>query len=220
MATNSAGSSTNLDQPPKAGLGKRIHAWMLAHLTAGYEQRVADRKRTLFNGLHGDVLEIGPGTGPNIGFYPSGVHWIGIEPNPYMHRYLREAARQAGLNIEIRNGTAERIEAGTASVDAVVSTLVLCSVRNQAEVLQEILRVLKPGGRFVFIEHVAAPRGTRLRRFQDLICPLWKRIGDGCHPNRETWISIEQAGFASVHYERFRLPLGPVGTQMSGFAIK
>ena len=193
---------------------------MLAHLCGGYEGRVAERKRALFAGLHGDILEIGPGAGPNLRYYPGGVHWIGIEPNPYMHPYIREAAREANVRIEIRSGTAERIEAEDSSMDAVVSTLVLCSVRDPAATLQEVLRVLKPGGSLVFIVHVAAPRGARLRRFQDLICPLWKRVADGCHPNRETWVTIEQAGFERVHYDRFQLPLGPVGTQIAGFAIK
>ena len=193
---------------------------MLAHMAARYERLVADRKRELFAGVHGDVLEIGPGTGPNLKFYPSGIHWIGMEPNPYMYPYLREAARRAGQNIEIRSGTAERIEAETASVDSIVSTLVLCSVRDPARVLQEILRVLRPGGSFRYIEHVAAPRGTRLRRIQDLICPLWKIIGDGCHPNRETWKDIDRAGFERVRYEHFRLPLGPVATQIVGVATK
>lgn len=205
---------------PKAGFGKRIHAWMLAHLTARYERLVADRKQRLFANLHGCVLEIGPGAGPNLRYYPTGVQWVGIEPNPYLNPYLRKAAQQSGLGIEIRSGFAEQIPAVEASVDAVVSTLVLCSVQDPAGTLREILRVLKPGGRFVFIEHVAAPRGTRLRRFQNMLCPLWKRLADGCHPNRETWLSIEQAGFDRLQYEHFRLPLGPVGTQIAGYAIK
>jgi SAM-dependent methyltransferase len=205
---------------PQAGLGKRVHAWMLAHWCGRYERLVAERKRALLAHLDGDVLEIGPGAGPNLCYYPSGIHWIGIEPNPYMAPYLRKAAQEAGLGIEIRSGFAEAIPAENASMDAVVSTLVLCSVRDPRAALQEALRVLKPGGSLVFIEHVAAPRGTRLRRFQDLICPLWKRMADGCHPNRETWVSIEQAGFDRVHYDSFRLPLGPVATQIAGFATK
>jgi ubiquinone/menaquinone biosynthesis C-methylase UbiE len=82
------------------------------------------------------------------------------------------------------------------------------------------LRVLKPGGRFLFIEHVAAPQGTRLRTAQRWLRPLWKRIADGCHPDRETGELIEQAGFAEVRFEKFRLPLGPVGPQIAGCARK
>jgi ubiquinone/menaquinone biosynthesis C-methylase UbiE len=205
---------------PKQGFGKHVHAWMLSHMSARYDRMVADRKRALFADLRGRILEIGPGTGPNLRYYSPGICWIGIEPNSYMYPHLRKAAEEAGLRIEIRPGIAERLDAQDASVDAVVSTLVLCSVLDPARTLQEIARVLKPGGRFAFIEHVAAPRGTRLRRVQDLLCPLWKKIGDGCHPNRETWTTIEQAGFEHVQLEHFRLPLGPVGTQIAGFATK
>ena len=213
-------SSSTVETLPKAGFAKRIHAWMLSRLSARYEPMVADRKRSLFADLRGCVLEIGPGTGPNLRFYPPGIRWIGIEPNPYMYPYLRKAAEEAGLSIELRSGIAEKLQAEEASVDTVISTLVLCSVRDPDRTLQEILRVLKPGGRFLFIEHVAAPRGTALRRFQNLLCPLWRMIGDGCHPNRETWTTIERAGFDRVDYKNFRLPLGPVATQIVGSATK
>jgi ubiquinone/menaquinone biosynthesis C-methylase UbiE len=206
--------------PYRVGLGSRIHAWVLAHLGKRYERMVVERKRALFAGIGGNVLEIGPGTGPNLVYYPSGIHWLGVEPNPYMYPYLRAAAERAGLQVDLRTGTAERLPADDNSMDAVVSTLVLCSVRDPEGVLQEVRRVLKPIGRFLFLEHVAAPPGTRLRKVQTFIHPLWKIIGDGCHPDRETGPAIEHAGFAQVHYENFRLPLGPVATQIAGFAVK
>ena len=208
------------DAPPRAGLGSRIHAWVLAHLGGRYERMVAERKRALFAGLGGNVLEIGPGTGPNLVYYPSGIRWLGVEPNPYMVPYLRTAAARAGLPVDLRPGTAERLPAEDNSMDTVVSTLVLCSVHDPDGVLREIRRVLKPGGQFLFLEHVAAPPGTRLRRVQTAIRPLWKIIGDGCHPDRDTGAAIERAGFAEVRYENFRLPLGPVATQISGVAVK
>ena len=204
----------------RAGLGARIHAWVLAHLGVRYERMVAERKRTLFAGLGGNVLEIGPGTGPNLVYYPSGIRWLGVEPNPYMVPHLKKAAARAGVQVDLRPGVAERLPADDNSMDAVVSTLVLCSVSDPASVLREIRRVLKPGGRFLFVEHVAAPQGTRLRRVQTAIRPLWKIIGDGCHPDRDTGPAIEHAGFSEVHYENFRLPLGPVATQIAGFAVK
>ena len=204
----------------RAGLGARIHAWVLAHLGVRYERMVAERKRTLFAGLGGNVLEIGPGTGPNLVYYPSDIRWLGVEPNGYMYPYLRTAAARVGLQVDLRPGTAEWLPAEDNSMDTVVSTLVLCSVTDPEGVLREVLRVLKPGGRFLFIEHVAAPPGTRWRRVQTAIRPLWKIIGDGCHPDRETGPAIERAGFDEVHYENFRLPLGPVGTQIAGVAVK
>jgi len=81
--------------------------------------------------------------------------------------------------------------------------------------------VLKPGGRYVFIEHVAAPQGSRLRRTQNRIQPLWSLIGDGCHPNRETWESIQRAGFAHVELEHYQYSGGgPVAPHIAGMAIK
>jgi ubiquinone/menaquinone biosynthesis C-methylase UbiE len=123
------------------------------------------------------------------------------------------------MSIELRVGTANDLPVSDASIDAVISTLVLCCVPDQQQTLREILRVLRPGGRLVFIEHVAAPRGSRLRRLQNLVTPIWKRLGDGCHPNRETWAELERAGFAQVTYERVTAPLPVVSPQIVGVAI-
>ena len=200
---------------------KRLFAWMMAHGNAKYEEEIADRKRALFAQLHGNVLEIGPGTGCNLSYYPSDVRWIGIEPNPFMHPYLQQEAERLGLDIDLRSGTAEHLEVEDNSMDAVVSTLVLCSVNNLAAVLQEVIRVLKPGGRFFFLEHVAAPQGTMLRWIQHGIKPLWKTLGDGCHPDRETWVALENAGFERVDYQHFRANVPAiVSPQIIGVAVK
>jgi SAM-dependent methyltransferase len=210
----------SLSKTARAGFGKRVHAWLLARFGGRYERMVAERKQKLFAGLRGEILEIGPGAGPNLCYYTKDCRWIGVEPNPFMHPYLRQAAARAGLSIDIRSIEAERLPATDSSIDAVVSTLVLCSVRDPEEVLHEIHRVLKPGGRFLFLEHVAAPEGTRLRRVQRFIRPMWKCLADGCHPDRETSAAIMRAGFSAVEMEHFRLPLGPVGTQVAGIAVK
>lgn len=205
---------------PKAGLRQRVFAWALARFNARYERFVSNYKRQLFADVRGNVLEIGPGTGANLRYLPNGVRWIGVEPNPFMHSYVREEAHKLGLPIDLRIGTADRLPVPDNSVDFVISTLVLCCVPSQQRCLQEVLRVLKPGGRFLFIEHVAAPRETRLRRIQDLITPLWKRLGDGCHPNRETWIDLENAGFEKVTCERITAPTLVVSPQIVGMAAK
>jgi len=85
---------------------------------------------------------------------------------------------------------------------------------------EKILRVLKPGGKLVFIEHVAAPAGTWLRRLQNWVTPVWKRMGDGCHPNRETWIELERAGFGELNCDNFRAPFPIVRPQIMGAAVK
>ncbi len=111
----------------RAGWYKQLFAWMMANATVEYEQAVSDRKQALFSDIHGDVLEIGAGTGPNLRYCPKDIHWIGIEPNPYMHSYLQTEAEKLGLNIDIHTGTAEQLEFEDNSLDAVVSTLVHAS---------------------------------------------------------------------------------------------
>ncbi|MDJ0735760.1 MAG: class I SAM-dependent methyltransferase [Nostocaceae cyanobacterium] len=201
--------------------GKRIFAWIMAKGSNAYNQVVEHRKRSLFSNLQGHVLEIGPGTGANLPFFPQNINWVGIEPNPYMHSYLQQSAKKLGFNnIDLRSGIAESINAEDNSMDAVISTLVLCSVTNLANTLEEVLRILKPGGHFLFLEHVAAPQGTLLRSIQSGVRPLWKIIGDGCHPDREIWTALENAGFTKVNYEHFRAPYPIVSPHIIGMAIK
>jgi len=199
---------------------KRWHAWVMAHASPYVDAHLRPYKEKLFAGLCGRVLEIGPGTGPNLRYYPSHVHWIGVEPNPFMHRYLRAEVERWGVNATLIRGRAEQLELEDESVDAVISTHVLCTVSDPERALREILRVLVPGGRFLFIEHVAAPRGTRLRRWQQRLCPLWKRLADGCHPDRETDRIIEAAGFERVFVHRLSLPFPLVAPHIIGTAIK
>jgi ubiquinone/menaquinone biosynthesis C-methylase UbiE len=201
-------------------LRKRWMALMLARGMRRYERLVADRKRALLGNLSGNILEIGPGTGANLRFYPPGIRWIGIEPNPFMHQYLTREAARLGLQAEIRTGTVEHLDLPDNSMDAAVSTLVLCSVPDLQAALGEIHRVLKPGGRFLFIEHVAAPAGTTLRRIQGWVKPFFRFFGDGCSPDRETWTTLENDGFARVTYERIRVPVPFVSPHIVGSAQK
>lgn len=214
-----------MDAPPHMtgrrtpGWWLRFYAWRLAGGMRGYDELLAPRKRALLGGLSGTVVEIGPGAGPNLAYYAADIHWIGVEPNPYMRPYLVEAAARRGMAIEIVPGVAERIDLPDASADAVVCTLVLCSVADAASALREIRRVLRPGGRFVFIEHVAAPAGSRRRSIQRLITPCWSWLADGCHMDRETWRAIEQAGFATVQIEHFQMPIEPAAPHIAGTAV-
>ena len=206
---------------PEAGLRQRLFAWALARFNTKYEQFASRYKQQLFAGLTGTVLEIGPGTGVNLRYLnPETVHWIGVEPNAFMEPYIREEASRLHMQVEIRSGTADNLPLPDSSADALISTLVLCCVPNQQRSLQELLRVLKPGGKLVFLEHVAAPPGTWLRRMQNLVTPLWKRLGDGCRPNLETWRELERAGFGNVSYERIVAPLPIVSPQIAGVATK
>src|SRR5215467_3373794 len=145
--------------PSHSGWRARVFAFLLLRVNAKYERLMAARKRSLLGDLRGKVLEIGPGAGVNLRHYDPSVQWIGIEPNPYMRAYLEKEAERCGLQVDLGTGNAEQLDIADQSIDAVVCTLVLCSVQDVGRVLKEIRRVLKPEGHFVFIEHVAAPRG-------------------------------------------------------------
>jgi SAM-dependent methyltransferase len=210
----------------RAGLRQRLMAWILSRHSEDYEKTMSPRKHALIGSLTGDILEIGPGAGPNLQFYAAGVHWLGVEPNPYMHDYLLKSIQGLGwpadrYRIDLGDVHGVRLPAEDSSMDAVVSTLVLCSVPDPGATLQEILRVLKPGGRFVFIEHVAAEKGTSMRNRQNLLQPLWRLFGGGCYPNRETGESISKAEFAQAKIEHFWYPGGGiVSPHIAGEAVK
>jgi SAM-dependent methyltransferase len=205
----------------RRGLRQRIFAWMHASEAPGDYDRIVDPyKRALLRKLSGTVLEIGAGAGDNFPYFASGIHWIGIEPNAFMHPHLLEAAKQHHITGELKAAIAEHIPLEDASVDAVVSTLVLCSVSDQAQVLSEILRVLKPGGKYVFIEHVIAPEHSGERRMQKLIKPIWRAVADGCEPDHDTAAAVRRAGFSSVEITPFDTPLWLASPHIAGTATK
>ncbi|MGH9731669.1 MAG: class I SAM-dependent methyltransferase [Candidatus Acidiferrales bacterium] len=220
MPTVSFSETSSAVRGEERGLRKRLFAWTLHKFNGSYEREIAARKRRLLGGLKGTVIEIGPGTGANLRYYANTVRWIGIEPNLYMRGYLKREAERTGVTAELRDGNAEAMECMDDSADAVVSTLVLCTVPDLRAALAEISRVLKPGGRFVFIEHVAAPPGTRLRKWQHRLRPWFHFFADGCNPDRETWRAIESAGFAEVRIEHFDGPVPIVRPHIAGVAIK
>ena len=165
------------------------------------------------------VVEIGPGAGPNARYLAAGTRWVCVEPNVHFHPRLRRAAQAHGLDLELAAGTAEALPLADGAADAVVSTLVLCSVRDVDQSLAEVRRVLRPGGRFVFVEHVAAPPGTALRRMQTALRRPWGWLADGCRPDRQTEDAVREAGFAAVELERFRAPLGLAAPHVAGVAV-
>lgn len=205
----------------RPALLQRAFAWLVAKSEPLNHRLYGERRSALLADLRGAVVEIGPGSGVNLSYLAPDVRWIGVEPNPFMHRYLRMKARRHGPSTCLVIGSAEALPLADRSADAVIGTLVLCSVADVAATLREVRRVLRPGGRFVFLEHVAAPAGSGLRRAQQLIRPLWRALADGCEPDRETWVALERAGFARVSYERFRVavPLPIVAPHIAGVAV-
>jgi SAM-dependent methyltransferase len=197
---------------------KRLAAWALARTNRRYDAMVAEEKRALLAPLSGTVLEIGPGGGNNLAFLRPDVRWIGVEPNPFLHDRLRARGARLGIDVDVRAATAEALPVADRSIDAVISSLVLCSVSDPEAALREVRRVLRPGGRFVFVEHVAAPHGTALRAVQHALCPVWRAFSDGCHPDRDTGNLIEAAGFADVDLRPFTLSVPVMGPHIAGVA--
>lgn len=164
----------------------------------------------LVGALRGTVLELGPGAGGNLRYYHPNVRWLGIEPRASARARTRSTADLLGRRAQVLPGHAEDLELADASVDAVVCSFVLCSVADQAAAIAEVHRVLRPGGRFVFAEHVAAPAGTWVRRGQNVSAALTGLFGVRCRPNRDTGAAVEHAGFQVVDLHRYTLP-GPFG---------
>ena len=213
----------------RRGLRARLFAWSLSRADASQKRLYGQRKTRLFARLDEGtsptadslrIVEIGAGAGPNAEHLPTGAHWMAVEPNVHFHPHLRRAADRHQLELTILGGTAEALPLDDTSADVVLSTLVLCSVDDVSRALAEARRVLKPGGRFVFIEHVGAPHGTGLRRLQRFVRRPWSWVADGCRPDRDTADAIRTAGFASVEVDAFRVPLGLASPHISGVAIR
>ncbi|GGK86289.1 class I SAM-dependent methyltransferase [Mangrovihabitans endophyticus] len=166
-----------------------------------------DAKSTLIGGLRGTVLEIGAGRGRNFDALHRGVVWIGCEPHRRSRTRLAVAARRHGHSREPLPSAAESLPMPDASVDGVLATVVLCSVRDQSRVLDEIARVLRPGGAFVFAEHVAAPDHTWKHACQRMISPVTRLLDRGCDPARETEAVVRRSLLDVDLVRHFELPV-------------
>lgn len=166
---------------------------------------MGERRMRLLTGARGVVLEIGGGTGANLPHYRDVERVIVSEPDPFMRRRLNPKLETALVPVEVSEAGAEALAFPDGSFDTVVSTLVLCTVPNQGSALAEIRRVLRPGGRLLFIEHVRAKGSTAC--WQDRIEPIWRRVLGGCHPNRDTLAAIEASGFEVEIFESFYPPV-------------
>jgi SAM-dependent methyltransferase len=171
-----------------------------------------EHRRRLVAGLHGRVVEPGAGHGLNFAHYPAAVtEVIAIEPEPTLRAAAERAAATAPVAVTVHAGTADALPLGDGEVDAVVASLVLCTVPDQASTLAELHRVLRPDGELRFYEHVIAhcqPKRAILQLADR--SGLWPRIAGGCHPARDTGAAIEAAGFKIEHCERFGFKASPL----------
>ncbi len=201
-------------------LRARANAKFFASMDWYVHRRLGDRKKALFADLPQLVVELGAGAGASMRYLAPGSRLVAIEPNPHAHADLRRTAARYGIDLEIRGERAESTGLPSASVDAVICTLVLCTVEDQAAALAEVRRILRPGGRFVFIEHVGSGPGP-IRAMQRLLRRPWRYVFDGCCLDRDTAAAITDTGFTDVRIERSRLGgvFVPVWPQISGIAV-
>lgn len=166
-------------------------------------------RREALAGASGRVLEIGVGSGSNWPFLPVGIEYTGIEPNPFLLEAARARARERHLTFQIAAADVERLPFEDGSFDTVLSTLTFCSVAHATKGLSEIRRVLKPGGQFLFLEHVRSRNGVAAGA-QTLIKPITRSLGGGCEWDRDTLRRIQRAGFTTVVSRRRRMAMLPV----------
>ncbi len=146
-------------------------------------------------GASGVVLEVGIGSGLNLPFYTSAVTQLyGVDSSPELLAMARRRKKIAPFPVELFLGNAERLPLAGALVDTVVVTWSLCSIRNVAEALREMRRVLKHGGRLMFVEHGLSP-DENVSKWQNRLTPLWRVFAGGCHLNRRMDVLVRDAGF-------------------------
>jgi ubiquinone/menaquinone biosynthesis C-methylase UbiE len=206
-------------------VGRMIAAMYDWAMRSTEEACLQEWRAGLVRELEGEVLEVGAGTGLNLPLYPSSVSRLVLsEPDPHMRAKLAEKAAVAGAdrNIELSEATLEALPMTDESFDAVVATLVLCSVPRLDGALAEIYRVLRPGGSFLFLEHVAAENRPRRLRWQRRVEPVWKFLAGNCHLTRRTADSIVAAGFEirDIKRESMRKAWPLVRPTIRGMAVK
>ncbi|HEY1715238.1 MAG TPA: class I SAM-dependent methyltransferase [Solirubrobacteraceae bacterium] len=190
--------TTTITTPPRARLWSRGFAVIYdPSLWIGEVSGMRRRRRDLLSSATGRTLEIGGGTGLNLAHYPAELpELIVAEPEPAMRRRLEKRVPSAGARrVRVLDAPAERLPLPDESIDTVVSTLVLCTVEDPAAALSEIVRVLRPGGQLLFIEHVRS-HSRALAWCQDRLAGGWRRFAEGCHCNRPTARLMTASGFS------------------------
>jgi len=189
--------------------GRAFSSFYDRAMKATEEAGMREIRREALSAARGRTIEIGAGTGINIGLYPDGLAELVLaEPDEHMLKHLRPKLPTASGRIELVQAPADRLPFPDDTFDTAVFTLVLCTVPDPAAALREAARVLRPGGRLLFVEHVRA-QSPGLARWQDRLERPWRFLGDGCHCNRDTVATIEASRFEVESVERGALPKAP-----------
>ena len=188
----------------------RVFAAIYDRMMAGTERAgLGERRQRLLAQARGRVLEIGAGTGANLEHYPAGVAELVLtEPEEPMARRLAQRVSRLGRPAQVVHASAESLPFEDSSFDTVVSTLVLCTVRDPERTLDEVARVLRPGGRLLFLEHVRSD-DPRLARWQDRLRGPWSAFGHGCNCNRPTPALIDASTLELETIEHGSMPKAP-----------
>jgi ubiquinone/menaquinone biosynthesis C-methylase UbiE len=171
------------------------------------EREIGTQRDELLAGLSGRVVEVGAGNGANFRHYPRTVEEVvAVEPEPYLREKAQGAARDAPVPVRVVEGIADRLPVESHSVDAAISSLVLCTIPDAQGALAEMRRALRPGGELRFLEHVRSdePRKARMQHMSDR-SGIWPLLGGGCHCSRDTVASIEAAGYSIERIDSFSL---------------
>ena len=201
-------------------MGRRSHRlfarWYPKAAASMEDRGLGEQRARLLAGLSGRVLEVGCGHGANFRHYPAAVtELVAVEPEEALRDLARREADSLGLDATVLDGQAEQLAFENDSFDAVVTTLVLCSVEDQGRALAEIHRVLKPGGRLVLLEHVgSANRNVRALEYLFDVA-VWSHIMGGCHTSRDTGAALTAAGFDTAGLVAHRLPYLPYPLKIS-----
>ena len=217
-------SSTSTSSSFDNGRRGQFNAWFFTTFGQYISHISGRQKRTAFEGIErGDIVELGAGVGANFDYVPVGSRLIVIEPNLAMHTGLLQRGTDRGVDVALHAVSAEQIPLPDSSVDDVLCSLVLCTVEDQGAVLAEARRILRPGGRFRFVEHVAARPWSPRRWLQETVRRPWRWVFEGCDLCRDTAGAIEAAGFSTVDVTRGRWRHSlffPANSSIYGIAIR
>ncbi len=189
--------------------GRAFSAFYDRAMKSTEEAGMREIRRQALSQARGRTIDIGAGTGLNLSLYPAEVGELVLaEPDPHMLKHLRANAAEGGREATIVEAPAASLPFEDDSFDTAVFTLVLCTVPDPAAALAEAARILKPGGKLLFVEHVRS-ESPSLARWQDRLEGPWRFLGDGCHCNRDTVGTIEASPFELDRVERGQLPKAP-----------